>query len=64
MGDTNIPCIIKERIPKTYRIKELEEHLSKSRLKQESKNIMKARNCGVNAPRVYKTDFKQKKLYL
>ncbi len=51
--------IIKERIKKEYRVKELDERLRKTRTKREAKLMDKARRAGVNVPRIIKVDEKK-----
>jgi len=48
--------IIKERVPKGYRAKELDEFLRKTRTKRESKLISLARRCGVPTPFIRDVD--------
>lgn len=44
--------IIKERIPKGYRIKEIDEKLRKHRTKTEISILREARRCGVKTPQI------------
>ena len=46
--------IIKERISKKYRIKELDEKLRKHRTKAEAKILKKAHSLGINTPQLLK----------
>lgn len=46
--------IIKERIHKTYRIKEIDEKLIKTRNKKEAKILKKLEKLNINAPRLIK----------
>ena len=48
--------INKKRIPKNYRIKEIDNNLIFSRTKEESKLISEARACGVSVPIIYDVD--------
>jgi TP53 regulating kinase and related kinases len=50
------PAIVKERAKKAYRVPELDVKLTKSRLVQESRCIMKARRSGVATPCLYQVD--------
>ncbi len=50
--------IVKERIVKGYRLPALDEQIRKSRTKKESKILIKAREAGVNVPKVLNTDKK------
>ena len=45
------PSIIKERVPKSYRVKELDIKLNKQRLLQESRCMERCRRVGVLTPR-------------
>lgn len=45
------PTIIKERIPKKYRVKELDEKLTLQRLRQEARCMIKCRRAGILTPR-------------
>lgn len=58
------PVVLKYRLPKRYRIKELEETLSKTRIKQEVANLAKARRLGVLTPEVYHVDYENKVIYM
>lgn len=46
-------CVVKERLEKGYRVKELDSKLRKQRTKQESKLLSEARRVGVSTPQVY-----------
>ncbi|MEG3224570.1 MAG: Kae1-associated kinase Bud32 [Methanobacteriales archaeon Met13] len=48
--------LVKERIPKSYRIKELDHHLRTSRTKREAKLLREAKVCGVKTPLVFDID--------
>jgi len=48
--------IIKKRIPKTYRIEEIDGYLRKMRTKGESKLLGEAKRCGVKTPIIYDID--------
>lgn len=45
------PVIIKERLSKSYRVKELDKKINKHRLQQEIKCMVKCRRFGVATPR-------------
>jgi TP53 regulating kinase-like protein len=45
------PVIIKERLSKSYRVKELDTKINKQRLLQEARCIVKSRRAGVRTPR-------------
>lgn len=48
--------IIKERVPKSYRIKEIDQKLRKERTKTEARILEKLARIRVNVPRVLKVD--------
>jgi TP53 regulating kinase-like protein len=48
--------IIKERISKSYRIKEIDQKLRKERTKMEARILQRLARVGVNVPRVLKVD--------
>lgn len=52
----NRKVVKKRRIPKTYRIKSIDEKLIISRTKEEAKLITESRQCGVNVPLIYDID--------
>ncbi len=49
----NHDAFIKERIPKSYRIPEIDLHLRKKRTKKEAKLLGEAKGCGVKTPLIY-----------
>ncbi|XP_054268804.1 EKC/KEOPS complex subunit TP53RK-like [Macrosteles quadrilineatus] len=53
----NKRVIVKERFVKHYRINDLDEHLTKERMKAEAKTIVKSKNAGVRTPAIYLVDF-------
>jgi N6-L-threonylcarbamoyladenine synthase/protein kinase Bud32 len=48
--------LIKKRIPKSYRIEVLDDHLRKKRTKKEAKLLGEAKRCGVKTPIIYDID--------
>lgn len=56
--------IIKERIPKNYRIKNLDDKLRKERTKKEVKLLTEARKIGVPTPRILHVDEKNFKIVM
>ncbi|HDD31698.1 MAG TPA: Kae1-associated kinase Bud32, partial [Thermococcus litoralis] len=56
--------IIKHRIPKRYRIKEIDEKLRKERTVREARILHRAKEFGVNAPYVYEVDLKDMKIIM
>jgi len=51
-------AVQKRRIPKTYRIKQIDNHLISYRTKEEAKLITMSRRCGVSVPIIYDVDLK------
>ena len=45
------PTIVKERVSKKYRVKELDQRLTLLRLRQEARCMVKCRRAGVLTPR-------------
>ncbi|TMW62933.1 hypothetical protein Poli38472_005551 [Pythium oligandrum] len=57
------PCIVKERIKKSYRLPILDTKLSHRRLVQEARCIMKCRKAGVLTPCIYLIDEDNGRIY-
>lgn len=57
-------CLIKERFAKQYRHPELDKHLTKERMRAESKAITRCQAAGVNAPKVIHMDLNDRKIYM
>jgi TP53 regulating kinase-like protein len=47
------PTIVKERVSKSYRVKELDQKLTLQRLRQEARCMVKCRKAGVLTPRYF-----------
>jgi N6-L-threonylcarbamoyladenine synthase/protein kinase Bud32 len=60
----NYEVLIKERIPKSYRIPEIDLRLRKERTKKEAKLLGEAKSCGVKTPIIYDINKKQNALVL
>ncbi|NJD99574.1 Kae1-associated kinase Bud32 [Thermococcus sp. LS1] len=60
----NEKVIIKHRIPKRYRIKEIDERLRKERTVREARVLHKAKEFGVNCPYVYEVDLRDMKIVM
>lgn len=56
--------IIKQRLSKKYRIKELDYNFRKKRMIQEARLLVKAKEVGVRVPLIYEIDLKETKLVL
>lgn len=60
----NHDVLIKERIPKSYRIHEIDRRLRKERTKKEAKLLGEAKSCGVKTPLIYDIDKQNNSLTL
>lgn len=56
--------LLKKRIPKGYRVNEIDHHLRKKRTKQEAKLLSEAKRCGVITPLVYDVDKEKKTIVM
>lgn len=56
----NNPIIVKDRIPKSYRIRELDERLRGFRTRREAKVLDKLNRIGFNSPKFISCDSKEK----
>ncbi|CAK85516.1 unnamed protein product (macronuclear) [Paramecium tetraurelia] len=52
-------AILKERLSKQYRLKQLDDRITSERVKTESRLLCKARQLGVNVPHLYYVDNNQ-----
>ncbi|XP_031616591.1 EKC/KEOPS complex subunit TP53RK [Contarinia nasturtii] len=57
-------CLIKERFVKHYRHPDLDTHLTKERMRAESKTAARCEAAGVNAPRILHMDLNERKIYM
>ena len=60
----NEEVIIKKRIPKSYRIPEIDSYLRKKRTNSEAKLLANAKACGVKTPLIYDIDKSENAIYL
>lgn len=60
----NHDILIKERIPKSYRIPEIDLRLRKERTKKEAKLLGESKSCGVKTPLIYDLNKKENTLVL
>ena len=58
------PCLVKDRQPKTYRVKELDEKIRRERTKQECILLHRAKLAGVRTPLVFKVDRQGKRVFM
>ena len=56
--------MIKERFIKEYRIKELDERLTKQRILSESRNMSRALKFGINTPYLIFINIVNRKIYM
>jgi Kae1-associated kinase Bud32 len=57
-------CLLKKRIPKTYRHPQLDEKISKARTKQEALLLHKAKKNGIKTPYIYEVNLKKKEIHM
>jgi N6-L-threonylcarbamoyladenine synthase/protein kinase Bud32 len=60
----NHEVFVKQRVPKSYRISEIDRRLRKERTKKEAKLLAEAKRCDVRTPLIYDIDKKQNALVL
>jgi len=58
------PALLKKRVPKEYRNKELDEKIRSARTTGEANLLRKARSLGVNTPMVYNVDKAEKEILM
>jgi len=58
------PALLKKRVPKGYRNKELDERIRTTRTTGEANLLRKARSLGVNTPLVYRVDKGEKEIVM
>ncbi|XP_011312301.1 TP53-regulating kinase [Fopius arisanus] len=56
--------LVKERFKKTYRHPDLDETLSKDRVKNESRAIVRAKIAGVSTPTIFYVDLEERSIYM
>ncbi|MBI2084132.1 MAG: Kae1-associated serine/threonine protein kinase [Candidatus Aenigmarchaeota archaeon] len=56
--------LVKERTPKKYRVKELDEELRKLRTRKEVKLLTEARKLGISTPKIFSVDEKSCKIVM
>ena len=59
-----MPAIVKHRLPKSYRIGEIDEKIRKHRTKSEAKILSDVKRAGVRAPVLYDVDLKRKDIIM
>lgn len=58
------PCLVKERFVKHYRHPDLDQQLTRERIRTEVKSIGRCRAIGVKTPEVYHSDLTDRKIYM
>lgn len=58
------PAILKERFKKKYRNEDLDNHLTKERIRAEARSILKCKNAGIHTPAVYLVDFEKRRIVM
>ncbi|KAE8742332.1 hypothetical protein FOCC_FOCC012131 [Frankliniella occidentalis] len=58
------PTIVKERFKKFYRHPDLDEHLTKERMKAEARAIARSKTAGVRTPCLYLVDFESRRIFM
>eukprot|EP01134_Creolimax_fragrantissima_P000579 CFRG0579T1 len=64
MSYMGLPCVLKERFTKKYRHPELDSKLTKKRLLQETRALLKSYGKGVVCPVVYHVDRENYRIYM
>lgn len=57
-------CIVKERFQKNYRHQDLDKHLTRTRIRAESKALGRCTAAGILVPQVINTDIQERKITL
>lgn len=58
------PTLIKERFKKTYRHPDLDTSITKERIKNEARSIVRCKTAGVRTPALYLVDFERRRIYM
>lgn len=57
-------CLVKERFVKNYRLPELDQSLTKSRIKAEQKTTKRCEECSIKVPKIFNVNFSERKVYM
>ncbi|XP_067002694.2 EKC/KEOPS complex subunit TP53RK isoform X2 [Anabrus simplex] len=60
----NRPSIIKERFKKSYRHSDLDDYITKDRIKAEARSIVRCKAAGVRTPAMYLVDFYRRCIFM
>ncbi|KAJ8710377.1 hypothetical protein PYW07_009743 [Mythimna separata] len=58
------PTLIKERFKKKYRHPDLDENITKERIKNEARSIVRCKAAAVRTPALYLVDFHRSRIYM
>lgn len=58
------PTLIKERFQKTYRHPELDVSITKERIKNEARSIVRCKTADIKTPSLYLVDFERRRIYM
>ncbi|CAH0717615.1 unnamed protein product, partial [Brenthis ino] len=58
------PTLIKERFKKNYRHPDLDNSITKGRIKNEARSIVRCMSAGVKTPALYLVDFERRRIYM
>ncbi|CAH0403173.1 unnamed protein product [Chilo suppressalis] len=58
------PALIKERFKKNYRHSDLDTSITKERIKNEARSIVRCKTAGVKTPCLYLVDFERRRIYM
>lgn len=58
------PTIVKERFKKSYRHPDLDDYLTKERIKGEARSLIRCKMAGLRTPAIYYVDFETRRIYM
>lgn len=58
------PTLVKERFKKNYRHPDLDETITKERIRNEARSIVRCKTIGVKTPTLYLVDFDRRRIYM
>ncbi|XP_050355961.1 EKC/KEOPS complex subunit TP53RK [Nymphalis io] len=58
------PTLIKERFKKNYRHPDLDHTITKERIKNEARSIVRCKTAGIRTPALYLVDFDRRRIYM
>ncbi|XP_028039754.1 EKC/KEOPS complex subunit TP53RK [Bombyx mandarina] len=58
------PTLIKERFVKNYRHPDLDTNITKERIKNEARSIVRCKTAGIRTPALYLVDFERRRIYM